>query len=129
MYDSSLPFVGQAAFDNQKQVFNHATDWNALVGFEQARHWPSRGDTLVRVLAHRRNVVRDYHPPGGRPSQDHWIIRPRQVYVLNTDDVNVRFPPNQPANDIVVEVLVGRKSQHWPEWLSAAREEPVPNVR
>jgi hypothetical protein len=53
----------------------------------------------------------------------------RQVDVLNADGIDVRLPANQPANDIVVGVLVGRKSQQWAEWLSATCDKPVPNAR
>jgi hypothetical protein len=48
----------------------------------------------------------------GCPLENSWIVRSRESYVLDTYDVDVRLPTNQPADDVVVEVLVCGYSQH-----------------
>jgi hypothetical protein len=75
---------------------------------------------------HRRGVVRHDEPAGPcRPAQDGLVVGGRQADVLNADDVQVGPAPDEAADDVVVEVLVGQQPQHGaqrrPAWRASRR--------
>ena len=69
--------------------------------------------TVVRMLRQRRYVMGDDHPPlDRRPLQNSGVVRSGEPGVLDADDVEVGFPAKQSPDDVAVEVLVCRESQH-----------------
>ena len=69
--------------------------------------------TVVRMLRQRRYVMGDDHPPlDRRPLQNSGVVRSGESSVLDADDVEVEFPAKQSPDDVAVEVLVCRESQH-----------------
>jgi len=64
-------------------------------------------------MRHRTNVVRNHDPsPCSRPREDHRVVDSGKADFLDANDVYCRLPAPQPANNVVVEVLVGEKSKH-----------------
>ena len=69
--------------------------------------------TVVRMLRQCRYVMGDDHPPlDRRPLQNSGVVRSGEPSVLDADDVEVGFPAKQSPDDVAVEILVCRESQH-----------------
>ena len=59
----------------------------------------------------------DDHPPlDCRPLQNSKVVRCGEPGVLDADDVEVGLPTKQSPDDVAVEVLVCRESQHGRAW-------------
>jgi hypothetical protein len=98
----ALPLALKTALHNQKQVVNRAGDAQAGRDFEDAGHVLSCSDTLVRVLAKRRDVVRHQDPSLSRgPLENLWIVGAGEPDVLDADEI-VGFATNQSSDDVVV---------------------------
>jgi len=106
-----LPF--NAAFSQQENLFNGATDGQVATDFKYTRHRLALLDALVRVPGDGGDIVREEHPPFLRgPCQHRWVVCPRQAYILEADKVQSGLTPEQPPHNVAVEILVGGQQEH-----------------
>ena len=65
----------------------------------------------------------------GCPFQNLWIARPGQAHVLEANSTNGRISPDEPSDDVVVEVLVRSETKHAGLLLAfRAPDQPVANA-
>ncbi len=111
--DLTLPFPFEAAPTKKENLFDRNTDWDALTDLEHARHRKAGVDAGVRVPSHRGNVVRKKHPAlRCCPGQYSSIAGTGESGILNPKNVDGRVATKYSANDVTVEVLVRRQSNH-----------------
>src|SRR6185312_2091026 len=73
----------------------------------------------------RTNVVRQQDAPFSRSLVENgWILRPGEFHVLNANDVQVRYAPQEAAHDSTMKVLIrGEAKDHGPNPLLASARE------
>lgn len=114
VHDPSLPVLQIAACDEQDQFRNCIADRQAVVDDEDPRHGQAARHALASVERHGRPIV-CYHDPRvlGRPCEDAAVVSAAEtVYILNSQEVNVRLLTQKPSHNIAVEVLVNEEPQH-----------------
>ncbi len=109
----SLPFVLKAAFRQKKYVLNGTPHRDGTWHLKYSWHALTFLHSLIGVLRHGRDVVRQHNPIlTGSPFEYGPIMLSRKSCILNPENVNVRIPTGNATCDVVVEVLVGGKTEH-----------------
>jgi hypothetical protein len=100
-------------FREQQEILNHQADGQPTADLKHTGHGFAFSDSVVREARHCTHVVRQENPTLLRaPIQHRGVIRPGQVRVLNPHNIKIRLPPEQPADDVVVEVLISGEPEH-----------------
>src|SRR5262249_55929112 len=111
----TLPLALQAALHYQDEILDRLSGGDRPRDHKQPCHRKARLEPVVGVRRHRLDIVREYDPvkPGG-PVEDNGILRRREAdgAVLSAHHVDVGDAPYQPAEDVVIEVLVGQGPDH-----------------
>ena len=109
----TLPLSLEAALGEQQEILDHQTDSQATTDLKHTRHGLACSNSVVCEARNCGHIVGQENPAFLRtPLQDSRVMDPGKCDVLNPHNVEVRLPPQQAADDIVVEVLVSGKTEH-----------------
>jgi hypothetical protein len=104
----AFPFTLKTAFGEQKYVLNHMGDGGLLTYFKDSGHGHSGAGALVNVLLHRRHIMREQNAAFSRRPFEHFRVSfADESRILHTHDVQIVSAPQQPAQDAIVEILIG----------------------
>jgi hypothetical protein len=100
-------------FREQQQILDDHAQSQSAADLNDPRHRLAFSHSMVREARNCRHIVRQENPTLLRaPLQHGGVIRPGQVDVLNPHNIEIRLPPEQPADDVIVEVLIRREPEH-----------------
>src|SRR5437588_2131065 len=81
--------------------------------FKNTRHGLVAPQPVISMAGHGRDIMgeQDSSRLGG-PFENRWIRSSLQACILHAHDINTRMPTSNASHNVVVEVLVGGKTQH-----------------
>jgi len=80
---------------------------------EDARHGLAFHDSAIGMRRNRRNVVSQKDPfPIRRPRQKGFVASPCQSDILRSHNIEIAACAGQCAQDVIIEILVGKPAQH-----------------
>ncbi len=99
--------------NNQEDFANGLPRGVSGVQHEEPWHEIACHDTLKGKIRHGRSIVSENDSVMlGSPSQDLWIIAAKEADILNANHIKLRLLQQQAAENISVEIFVGKKLQH-----------------
>jgi hypothetical protein len=108
-----FPLAFATVLRKQENILDRLSYWHATAYLEDAGHWLSYPDAIIRVTRERRHVMgQEDAAVACGPFQHRPIIRAGQPHVLNAHDVEIWPPTKQPAHDVAIEVFVRGQPKH-----------------
>jgi hypothetical protein len=109
----AFPLSLEATFGEQQEILDHQSDCQVAADFKHTQHGLACSNSLVRKARDGGHIVRQKNPALlCAPFQYSSVICPGKIDVLNSRNIQIRLAAQQPADDVVVEVLVSGKTKH-----------------
>ncbi len=104
----TFPLAIETVLNQEQNIFDQSTDGKVAADFKYPWHGFAGTNALIGMMSHGGGVMCKQHTSFlRRPFQDCRIVCSRETRILDTNNAELLPPPQETANDVIVEVFIG----------------------